>query len=523
MGQERSTFKHAAIYSFAAMLGKVIGFLMLPFYAHLLRGIGYGIIGMIDAGLGFLTGLLASGLTGAIVRFYHQEDGEDKKQVISTGIWLIAVVSVILVGLTALFSRPISGLLLGDSAHWDLICLALGCFLFDLVGKSASAILIIERRSIPFSIIGLIRLIIGLSLNIYLIIFLKMGVLGYFLSSFFTAIVPACLFLTISIRKCGLGFDRRIAREIIAFQLPLIPGCLAAFVSKQIERVLVRFMIAIESVGVLEMGYKFPALLNLLITYPFFRSWDTKRIEIAEADAPDARIKIGRMFTYSLFLLIFSGLIMAVAIKDVLQILTPPEFWDAYRIARVEILTIIMFGTTFHVNFGLFYTKDTKTWSLILGITSAIKIGLSFLFIHLWGLYGAAYSACVVEFIRMVWAGWQGLRRYRFNIEARKIAFMVLVATGVFLALSNLNLSDAGFIVNLEQNQLPSLLEALDGTFLGTWKDGKALTLLAEKGNLILCLFFRVLFSLGFGLFFFPVHQSGTEWLNAWAARIFRG
>ena len=147
MGKDRETFKHAAIYSSAAILGKLIGFLMLPFYAHILRDIGYGVIGMIESTMTILVSLLAHGLRGAIIRIYHEEEGENKQKVISTGVLLLGAVTLVMVGLTMLASRPLSQLLLGDPAYYKLLCLALGGFFFDLTGQAAGATLLIERAA----------------------------------------------------------------------------------------------------------------------------------------------------------------------------------------------------------------------------------------------------------------------------------------------------------------------------------------------------------------------------------------
>ena len=38
----KSTFKHALIYSSSNIIGKAVGFIMLPVYANFLRGEGYG-------------------------------------------------------------------------------------------------------------------------------------------------------------------------------------------------------------------------------------------------------------------------------------------------------------------------------------------------------------------------------------------------------------------------------------------------------------------------------------------------
>ncbi len=514
MGTTKETFKHAAIYSFSAVLGRMISFFMLPFYAHILRGIGYGVIGMIDAGLSFLMSIFTYGVRGSITRFYHEEEGENKNRVVSTGVLLYGGASLVLVCLGMLGSRPVSQLLLGDGGKYYLLCLALATFFFELTGQAASAILLIQRRSVKYSVINLLRLFVGLALNIYLIIILRWGLVGYFLSALITGAASAVWFYAIAIRECGLRFDRRIARKLIAFQLPLLPGSLASFFSRQIERVIIRFQINLEAVGVLEIGYKFPVLLGLLISEPFMRSWNTKRTEIA--DQPGAPERIGKVFTYYLFLVFGAGLVMAVCIRDVIEILTPPEFWLAYRIARIEVLTFILMGSYYHLHFGLYYAKDTKTMSVVRATTAGLKVALSFVFISLWGIFGAAYSACLVAAVTLVWTAVLAQRRYPLLIEYRKIFAIVATAGAFFVVLTQVDLQDLGLVKTLREGTVPAVADFLDGTALGDWKAGKAILLLRERAGLIADLLVKAVFCLGFGVLFPLVHEETRDRLDRW-------
>src|SRR5690606_12224276 len=139
-------------------------------------------------------------------------------------------------------------------------------------------------------------------------------------------------------------------------------------------------------VGVLEMAYKFPSLLLLLIHTPLMQSWNTERIRIAQQGNADAPQKIGDMFTLSLYLLTAGGLLIALCIGDVLVLLTPEDFWEAKRIAQVECLTIVISSVMYHSNFGYMYQKDSKAWATLTAGTSILKIGLSFLFITWLGI-----------------------------------------------------------------------------------------------------------------------------------------
>lgn len=434
MGIGRSTFRHTAIYSVATVLGRLASFIMLPFYAYIFQAEGYGVIGMIDTSLGILTVVLAGGLQTAILRIYHEQGDEAaKKLVLGTGILLVWGIGAALVVLPILFSAPLSSLVLGNADYYPAFCLALVTFVIDVAGQSASTVQIIRQQSVLFSVIGLVRLMVGLGLNIWLVVIVQVGLIGVFISSFVSAVVGAVAFHAVAAREHGLGFDRKIAADLLRFQLPLLPGEIVAFVGRQAERVVVRIQLGIEGMGVLEMAYKFPPLLNHFIAVPFRRAWNTKSIEIAaQQDAPNV---ISEMFTRFVFVMTFAGLVLAVCIRGLLELLTPPEFWPAARVAQVEIVTTIVGAAGTYLTFGLIYHKRTLTLSLVKSVLTPVKILMAFAFVATWGLAGAAYSALVIELITLVWISSRSQACYRIPIEYGKLFLMAVVAAAMFAAL----------------------------------------------------------------------------------------
>ena len=504
MGLTKDTFKHASIYSLGALLGRMVSFIMLPFYAYIFQTEGYGIIGIIDASLGFLSILFATGFHAAITRIYHEEEGENKKAVISSGMWLVWGLSFVVVIFPAVGSRFISDILLGDEKYYFLVCLALITLMIDVAGQSMGTYLIVRQRSFQYTSIGLLRLIVGLSLNIWLVIILRVGLIGIFVTSFINALLGAIIFHWIAINANGIKFDRKICRKLFAFQMPLLPGELIAYASRQAERFLVRFQMNLEFVGILEMAYKFPPLLNLVISFPFMRSWRTKSIEIGDkGGAPEL---IGTMLTKYIFIMGFGALLMAVSIKYVLEILTPPEFWQAYRIARIEIVTTVLAGATSYMVFGLLYMKETRVIALIKSVCAIIKIGLSVLFIKLWGLKGAAWSALVVECIILYLTVQKSQKAYPIRIEFGKIAVMVLACFVIDFGITLIDYSSFPPAAYLKTHMMDNIKLLLASTFLESWKDGKLVNLLQEREDVIISLIINLLFSLSY-LVLFPIIQ----------------
>jgi len=510
MSSTKETMKHAGIYSTAAMLGKMVGFLMLPFYAHILRGDGYAVIGMLDAGLALLISLLGYGIRGTVIRLYHdQESPGQQRAVVSTGIHLILAATILLTVPLMVFSRPISALLLDNPDHSRLMVMSLIGLIFEMGGQGAASWLLIRSQSIKFAAVNLFRLIMGLSLNIWLIVILNLGLDGYFISAVVTSVLCNSLLLYYAYRDCGTGFDRPISRQILNFLVPLIPGNLISFASQQAERYLVKFQIDLASVGILEMGYKFPVIIVQFVTTPFMQSWNTRRFEIADQEGADRRI--GQMFTYFLFLIVFVGLVMAVVIRPVLVILTPPEFHAAYRIAWAEILTLILSGVYYHLTFGLLYAKHTHTLTLIRGWTSVIKVGLSWWLISTWGIAGAAWSAAVMAAVAAGIGYRTSQRRYRILMEWQKLISVCGLALGMFFLINRWDPADTAVFRLISTKWLVALIDWIASTPLGEWKDGKLPIVLAARAAPLTEVLLKALAAAPYGLILIVVHDGARQ------------
>jgi O-antigen/teichoic acid export membrane protein len=505
MSLGRQTFKHAAIYSIANVLGGLASFLLLPFYAHHFGTEGYGVMALIDTSLGMFTVLLSGGLSMAIIRIYHEEEDPSRKSLsIGTGIWLVWCLGFLLAVVPIVFSQLLSEFLFGTGQYYSLIVLALVTFVIDVAGQSASAAQIIKQQSVLFSSIGLGRLIIGLSLNIWLVVILQVGLIGFFLSSLVTAVLNSIIFHFMAIKEHGFGFDWRIAEKLVKFQLPLVPGEVIGFVGRQADRVQVRALVGLEGVGILEMAYKFPPLLNLFINIPFRRAWNTKSIEIAE-QVGAAEI-IASMFTRFLYLNMFAGLLLALTIQDILKVMTPPEFWPAGRIAQIEIVTTILTACSMYLSFGILYRKQTKILSAVRIVLVPIKLLLGWLFIVRWGLAGAALSAMIIELTSLGWIAIKGHSFYPLPLEYAKIGAIVLYAAFLFILLNGATYEA---VIPIADKIMSGFVQFMQLVPIEGGGPGRIIELLQERREHVISFVLNCFFSLFF-LALFPL-VSGTR------------
>jgi O-antigen/teichoic acid export membrane protein len=434
---------------------------------------------MVDLAVGVLTIALYGRYYDAVVTTYHGESPDRKHRVMSTATLLQAGLAVIVVPIPMLLSPWLSQVLIGDSSYFPVLILALATVVVDLTGKAASTELLINRSSVVYSAVSILRLVMAISLNIALVLVLRVGLIGIFVSSFVSAATSAAIFVWIALRKNGTAFDRSIARRLLEFQLPLAPAELVGFSVRQLERVLVRFFIGLDGVGVLEMAYKFPPMLNWLIVGPFMMAWRTKSIEIGSH--PDAPRSMGRMLTNVMFVMLLAGTILAVDVGPIITLLTPEPFWRAAVIARVEVVTTILAGLVTFMQFGLLYRKRTRKLAVIAISVAAGKAALSLFLIRKFGLGGAAYSALVTEAVTLTWLFRESQKAYAIDIEVSRI----LVLTGTAAALwatviytEKLTASPAVWFAN---TALVPLRQFFDGSPLATWHSGALKALGQDK------------------------------------------
>jgi len=446
-------FRSTAIYSAGTAVAKLAGFAMLPFYAHYFETEGYGVMALVDTSLGVLSIVVTGGFQVGMLRIFHESEGERKSASLTTGVVLVWAIAISLAVVPFMFSGMVSQFLFGDVQYSTIICLALATFVIDIAGRSASTDLIIRDKAFLFTIVSNGQMILALLLNIWLIVFLKIGLIGIFVSSFVSATIASLIFHGIALSNHGLRFDRGLARQILAFQLPMMPGHMVSFVGRQAERVLVRIQLGLGPMGVLEMAYRFPPMLNFLVTIPFSRAWQTKSFEIADDEgAPN---EMGRMFSRFFLLISVVALLISTTIDGVLRTLTPPDFWPAARLTKIEVLTMVIVACTRFTSFGAYYAKRTSLFTYVHMVMTPIKIALAFLMISAFGLAGAALTALLIQVASFTWISLRAQRMYAINYDYRAILLVVAVSAGLFCA--------------IEWELIPSydILKATVGQFIG--------------------------------------------------------
>ena len=488
-------------------MSKAIGFIMLPVYAFFLRGEGYGIIGMIDVILTVLTLLIGYGISGTLRRFYFQKPTElDQNIFVSTNIVLMFFL-VIAVTIPALFFREqIAQLAFGKNGMGFYVTLALCSFIADVTGRNAESYIIILQKSILYTELAIARLVIGLSLNIYLIVHLRLAVLGFLYSGLITAIIFSFVMHGYVLYHVGLHFRNSDAKDILEFSLPLLPGYVAMFFRNNTDRIMLRKYLGLAQLGAFEMLFKFATLIGVLISEPFMKSWDVKRFEICEK--PDGPAIMARVFTLQLAVNLFIGLILSLEIPLLLKVLTPKEFWLGGDIALLAVASRIILDSYYQFFFGLLYAKRTFLISIIQFISAGLSVIINWIFIKKYGVLGAVTASCVVNAAQSLIAYYLAQKYYRIPFEWVKVTCMVFTVFILFILINLISIEGTvlgNWMSNSMREPFAYMMHALH---LNAFKGGKLMnfvinnipTVIEGGGKLILSFLFILILPL-FGIY----------------------
>jgi O-antigen/teichoic acid export membrane protein len=192
--------------------------------------------------------------------------------------------------------------------------------------------------------------------------------------------------------QCSFSFA--VCKDIIRFSLPIILSRLGSSIVKQSDKYFVLLFISIADMGIYSLSLRFGNIIHQLLTVPFNLVYIPRRFEIMNRD--HAGEVYSRIFTYYIFLVVFVGLAISMLIPEILTLMVTPRFMKAKEIIPFVVLSMIIFGSHFHFDFGILYSKKTEHLAYINLSCAVMQVALNILLIPKFGVQGAVWSSIIV-------------------------------------------------------------------------------------------------------------------------------
>lgn len=428
--------KHTSIYSISEIASRAVGFLLIPLYTSYLTPSDYGILELVFITQGIMVIIGNQGIGSALFKFWSDTPDEGKKGLASSCLWYEVFSACTVAALGIYFSEEISTLLLKTPRHSLLFQLIFISLITNLTQLILRQILRARLESVKVATISLVKLVISLCLNIYLIVFLQMGLMSIIVSDLVASFIGMLLAFWYARRFVGFYFKFSQARNVILFGLPMIGGGLSNWILSMSDRYFLAHYSTETELGLYSLAYKFSGVLSLVMLQPFLTTWPS--IYFDAAKQPNAAEFFARSARYVSLLLCVSGIGIFLASNIAIRLLSPPEFWPSTRVVYLLAGSVILEGLFNIFVAGLYLEYGSKLPALFTAVAAVCNIALNFLFIPTMGMMGAAVATLLSYLVMVILTYCTAQKRFPIrypwkSISVSLIAFLAIGAAATAL------------------------------------------------------------------------------------------
>ncbi len=428
--------KDTAIYGFSTILGRLLNFLIVPFYANVLLPAENGIISNIYAYIAFTFVLFCYGMEAAYMRFVSSLEEGDKKLNFSVPFFSLLLTSVLFAALIHFHAPSLASLIGFQSTQYTFIQYAAWILCFDTLTMLPFAMLRMEHRAKQFAGLKLLNITSNLILNLVLILGLGMHAEGVFLANLLASLITLIVMLGMIFRNLTFKFSLSLYKKVLKFGLPLIPAGLAGMAMQVIDRPIVKALTDDATLGIYQLNYRL-GIFMMLIVGMFDYAW--RPFFLNHAKDPEAKTLFAKVFTYFILIAMTIFLTVSFFIEDLVRMrfwgkqFFPPVYWQGVEIVPWILLAYVFTGAYVVFVVGVYLEKKTHYLPFVTGAGAVLNVGANFLLIPRLGILGAALSTLFSYIVMAVGMYFASQKFYRIDYEWVKIVKIAGSAAVLFI------------------------------------------------------------------------------------------
>lgn len=438
------------IYGASTMVGRLLNWLLMPFYIRTLSTYEYGVVVNFYGIVSILLVVLTYGLETGFFRFSGKSYHENS--VFKTLLTLLALTSGLFVFSGFLFHGQISNAFYGGDHSLSILLLfiVLG---FDSFIALPFARLRLQNRPVKFGIIKLINIGSNIFFNLFFLLLIPYlidknclsenvesfynnfdGVFYVFLSNALSSIIAFLLLLPQFI-KLHSFIDFSILRPILLYSLPVLFVGITGMITQNIDKIILPALLSgdgFSELAVYGANFKIGVLMSLFTQSfrfafePFFFKNKDHGVS-SYARVMDYFICFG--------LVIFLGVTLFI---DLVNVVLTEEYIRGNTIVPVVLLALLFYGIYF--NLSLWYKLTDRTWvGAIFGAVGAfITIVLNILLVPEIGIIGSAIALLTGYFLMMI-ISWIIGRKY-YPVPYQPVRYLIYFTIAGILFIINLKI-----------------------------------------------------------------------------------
>lgn len=388
--------KDTAVYGISTIVGRFLGFLLVPFYTHFISRADMGIYTNIYAYLAFLNIFYIYGMDAAFMKYSSLAGPEDKKKVFSTAYVFVTLSTLALTAVLLLLRLPFGQLMAVPARYARLIYYVILILLFDTLALVPFANLRLERKAGKFAVLKLTNILINLGLNLLFFLKFHWGIEAIFAANLAASAVTLLLLIPEILKRLQIKIHGAELKKMLRFGLPYLPASLASIMVQVIDRPIVLAMTDADTLGLYQTGYKLGILMMLAVSM-FQYAWQPFFLNNArEKNAREIFAKIMTLFVLaaSLLWIIVSLFIDMAAGWEFApgRSLIARQFLPGLVVVPIILLAYLFNGIYVNLQAGLYIAEKTKYFPAVTIAGALVNVAANLFLIPILGIVGAALA-----------------------------------------------------------------------------------------------------------------------------------
>jgi len=383
--------KNMSIYGIGSVAARAIQVILLPIYTRFLQPADYGsleLVYMVAGVLAIMYGLMIG--SGYLRTYYDSRDQAHRDRVLGSAFWFTFFCAILVGGAALLFSHDLADAIFkfeGGGVFITLIAVATAIKAHNYIFYN---LLIVREKASTYVWVNIATIVVTIGITIYFVVFLHWAVRGILLAQVVAYGLEFAILSFLLMRRSLWVYSTAAVKEMLALSIPLIPLQLASFILTMADRFFLQEYRTLDEVGLYSLGYKFASIMPFLVIEPF-KAFGPHLFNLI--DQPQKCKQTLADFTrYYMAGSVFFALAIAMFSREVIMIMSTPEYYDAYRVVFLLCLSYVFYGLTSLTGYAINIVK--KNWIIGLSwlIGAGINVGLNFLLIPDYGMMGAAVA-----------------------------------------------------------------------------------------------------------------------------------
>ena len=456
----KSLAKDTAIYGLSSIVGRFLNYLLVPLYTTKIAAEsgGYGIVTNLYAYTALLLALLTFGMETTLFRFSNK-DGEDARKVYGTVLRMVGTVCLVFIAAVLALIGPISSAL-GYGAHPEYV----GCMALTVALDAFQAIMFSrlrqQKRPVKFMTLKFAFIIPNVLLNLFIFLVLpKMfasfpaleqlyiredyGVgLIFFVNLLCTAGVT--FGFASELRGLGYGFDRSLAKRMLAYTWPLLLLSLVGVLNQVADKILFPWLMPGPE-GKVQLGIYGAcvkiAMIMALLTQAFRYAYEPIVFSGSRSKDNPETLADGMKYFVVFTLLAFLAVMFYM---PVLRHFIGRGYWEGLKVVPIVMMAEIFMGIYFNLSFWYKLSDQTHWGAIMSGIGAAVMIAVNIVGVPRWGYMACAWGGFAGYGTAMLLSWFIGQKKYPIPYDTKRILEFTALALGLYALYASLGLTGIG-------------------------------------------------------------------------------